>query len=30
MPDPTGTAIEAWRVYAVELTHPLGKIRLGR
>src|ERR671918_2168162 len=30
MPDPTVAAIEVLRVYAVELTHPLGKIRLGR
>jgi hypothetical protein len=29
MPDPTVAAIEALRVYAVELTHPLGEIRLG-
>src|SRR5439155_3574664 len=29
MPDPTVAAIEALRVYAVELMHPLGKIRLG-
>jgi hypothetical protein len=29
MPDPTVAAIEALRVYAVELAHPLGEIRLG-